>query len=164
LKHHWIFHLMVMAMAASVGCVSISLKRGETTRSQVARFKDPSAPFEKISIAQVDSAWKNPKSGTILSYFSECAHTDPTLESIRDELVRELGNGVIENEKQLLVQNRDALRILARGAVDGVKSTLDLLTFKKDGCIYILTLVGGNQIQPDDQKKFESFIANFEVP
>ena len=147
------------------GCVSVSLDRSEVRRSDAYKFAVPPSPFRAHQAPQVDHAWKNAQSGSIISVVSECApNFDPSLQILRDDVVRSLTSLEVKAEKNLTFQGREALRTLVHGRVDGVDSAVDLLVFKKNGCSYILNLIGGPQTITPDLPRFEAFLSRFEVP
>jgi hypothetical protein len=159
----WLGHFLFLVSLC--GCVSVSLSKGESRRSQSYTFKEPSKPFVSHTATQVDHAWKNPNSGSIVSVVSECSETaDPELITLRNDIVGSLSYSKVETEQRLKYQAREALRSLVRGQVDGVESFIDILVFKKNGCSYILSLVTGPRELAVDQPHFEKFLSGFEAP
>ncbi len=158
-----IFSLIVFASLA--GCVSVSLDQGKVQRSSAYRLSEPGSPFVSFSSDQVDRAWKNNSGGTIISVVSECSpSSDPTLTMLRNEVVGTLVDLKIETEKEVTFQGRAALRSFVTGKVDGVDSSVDILVLKKNGCSYILGLIGTPRGVRGDQAKFDKFLTGFEVP
>jgi hypothetical protein len=157
---------MLISIGASLpACVSVSLDKSKVRRSENYRVNAPASPFIRHDSTHVDHAWKNQKSGTIISVISECSESiDPALSLLRDEVLRPLTGLMIESDKEVSFQNRGAIRSFARGRVDGVDSAVDLLVFKKNGCSYVLSLVGTPADVRDDQPKFDAFLKGFEAP
>lgn len=147
------------------GCVSVSLNKGEVRRSEVYHWVQPGGSYAEKKSADVDRAWQNPRSGSIISVLSECTEeADPSLKILRDEVIRSLTEPKIEMEKNFAFQGREALRSQVQGRVDGVESAVDLVVLKKNGCAYILGLVATPTSIGPERPYFEEFIKGFVVP
>lgn len=157
--------IIMCVCAALPACVSVSLDKSQIRRSDDYKVNDPAPPFVRHESAQVDHAWKNKRTGTIISVISECSESiDPALRLMRDEVLRPLTDLTIENENEVSFQNRGAIRSLAHGKVDGVESAVDLLVFKKNGCAYVLSLVGSPAEVRADRSMFDNFLTGFQAP
>lgn len=161
-----LFLFIVVASAwFPVGCVSVKLETKTAKRNNHVKYDSPAKPFEKIRNDQVDVAWKNTRTGGIISFVSECGGaTDQSLETLRSEVLQGLSEEKILNETTQSYLAREALRSSLSGSVDGVASSIELLIFKKDGCSYILTLVSTPKTIATDKPSFEKFLAGFEAP
>jgi hypothetical protein len=113
----------------------------------------------------VDAAWKNPKNGNVISYLSDCQDpNDPPLEQIVAGVLGALTDLKYENEESPMVQGRESRRVLASGKVDGVPTEIDLLAFKRNQCIYILTYLGVKKTFSENHRDFGQFIEGFKAP
>lgn len=154
----------VLALLAS-GCVSISLTDQNVERAEDVRYVEPPAPFEKESLPHVDRGWKNPKTGNAITFLSDCdPSTDPSLKALRSGVTSGLQEVEILSEDRGLYNGRASLRTRMESEVDGIKSLLDLMIFKKNGCIYILTYVGLKDSFQTDLPVFNRFLEDFEAP
>ena len=158
--------ISVIGAFLMAGCVTVNLgKEMNGKRAQGVIFKAPSSPFIKDEAADVDGAWKNQNTGNVISYLSDCKDpSDPGLEHIVHGALSGLSEIVIEKMDSSRVQGRDARRVQASGKVDGVPSKIDLLTFKRNTCIYIISYVGVQDAFAADTKEYETFLRNFRAP
>jgi hypothetical protein len=62
------------------------------------------------------------------------------------------------------MQEREGRRVHAAGKVDGVPTEIDLLAFKRNHCIYILSYVGVKKAFTEDRSAFTKFIEGFRAP
>ena len=159
------FVFLIAWGAVLSSCVSVSLENKTVKRSADAQAQSPAAPFEKINAEQVDGAWKNSKTGNIISFLSDCTkNTDPSLESLHYETLQGLQDEKILSENRITYLERDALRSSITGKVDGIVSSLDLLIFKKNGCSYVLSFISTPKTRNEDLPYFEKFLNGFRVP
>lgn len=148
------------------GCVTVNLGGGsEGKRAEGVALREPSNPFSKEKRGDVDGAWKNPSNGNVISYLSDCRDpSDPTLETIVQGVVAGLSELKYESNERRLFQSREALRVVASGKVDGVPSKTELLVFKRNQCIYILSYVGVQRAFEANRSDFEKFVEGFRAP
>lgn len=156
----------VFGSVALSGCVNVKIgPDSELKRAEGVQLEAPSEPFAPQSRTDVDVAWKNSKNGNVISYLSDCKDSsDPTLEAITQGILAGLNHVKIESSTNVTVQARAGLRTLASGTVDGVASSTDLLVFKRNGCIYVLSLVGVSSVFEQDHQRFNQFINGFRAP
>lgn len=166
---HWprlalpaIFSLSLLVLAS---CVSVSLAgKPKLERAQVS-FRPPNSPFRSVNSASADQAWKNPKSGNSVAYFSSCNDpADPSLELVRRELVSGIQNLQFRSSEIVTFNGREALRSLVSGQVDGVEAQMDILIFKKNQCTFGITYVGLSSRFAEDKPVFEDFLLGFVAP
>jgi hypothetical protein len=87
--------------------------------------------------------------------FCDAAFDDASLKVLTTHLHFDLTDKKIRSEKSLLLDQREALRTVASGKVDGVLIVLDTVVIKKDNCLFDFALVA-------DPKKYEAATADFE--
>ena len=159
----WI--LISSAMTLTASCISVSLGNHPTKHAVGVSYKSPSSPFAAESRDDVDAAWKNPKNGNLISFLSDCMDdTDPTLDSIVQGSLSGLSDLHFQSTQNPTMQGREARRVLASGKVDGVPTKIDLIAFKRNRCIYILSYVGVEQNFDQDHGQFDRFLAGFVAP
>lgn len=113
----------------------------------------------------VDAAWKNPKNGNLISYLTDCHdESDPALDFIVQGALGGLTDLKYDRKDSPMIQGREARRVVASGRVDGVPSKIDLLAFKRDNCIFILSYVGVQKSFAENHSQFERFIEGFRAP
>jgi hypothetical protein len=146
-------------------CVSVKLAQQEAKRASGVKFQEPASPFNRESNKDVDASWQNPRNGNLMSYLSDCQDdNDPTLESITQGALGGITDLKYDKQSTESVQGREGRRVLVTGNVDGVKSKIDMLAFKRDNCIYILSYVGVEKSFSADHAAFDKFIQGFRAP
>ncbi len=157
--------LTLSILVFNAGCVTVKLANETGKKASGVSLREPAKPFNKESRADVDASWKNGKNGNVISYISDCGDpTDPPLEQIVNGVVSGLGDMKAVEESTPMVQDREGRRVHVAGKVDGVPTEIDLLTFKRNHCIYILTLVGVKKAFTEDRVAFNKFIDGFRAP
>lgn len=147
-----------------IGCVSVSLKESAPKKATGAKFQNPAEPFQKIRITSGDATWKNKKSGSVISFLSDCdGEKESTLEEIRDDVIQGLSQSQILRERRFKMKDEEALRTSLLCQVDGTDTRIEVAVFNADGCSYVLTLVGRPLSFDSDAPTFEKFISEFEA-
>ncbi|MGE0526385.1 MAG: hypothetical protein AB7G93_20510 [Bdellovibrionales bacterium] len=156
--------LLGTAVFAS-GCVTVNLGSKESKRASGVEVRVPALPFEKEARDDVDAAWKNPRTGNVISYLSDCKDpSDPPLDQIVHGVLAGLSDLKYESSKTESILGREGRRVHALGKVDGVPTGVDLLVFKRNNCIYVLSYVGVQSAFAKDQEEFNRFIEGFQAP
>jgi hypothetical protein len=160
-----IFWLLLTTLGMSAGCVSVNIPSNKPERSKVS-LNPPVSPFQKSSMeGSADGVWRNPRTGNNISYLTQCGDkADPDLESIRSELALGLSDYRVISSSRFDYNSREALRSTIAGKVDGIDTKMDVVVFKKNGCIYTLTLVGLAPRLQEDVGAFDKFISGFQAP
>jgi hypothetical protein len=167
-KTTWISALLVFLISATPalqGCVTVKLAGESGKKAAGVEYKQPDKPFEKDSRPEVDLAWKNGRNGNVISYISDCNDpADPPLAQILSGVLSGLSDLKTLEETTPVIQGREGERVHASGKVDGVPTEIDLLTFKRNHCIYILSYVGVKKSFNEDRAEFTKFIDGFRAP
>lgn len=159
--------LISLLILIGAGCVSVKLGAGggENKRAEGVEYREPSSTFTRTENPHVDVSWQNGRTGNVLSYLSDCKDpSDPPLDSIVQGVIAGLSDLKIDSRETVDIQGREGRRVLASGKVDGVPSLIDLLVFKRNHCIYILTYVGVKNSFSQDRAEFGKFIEGFRAP
>lgn len=165
MKYISMMHLALLFLISYSGCVSVNLGNKADAHKATPKYRSPSRPFESFQAEKSDSAWHNPGNGNSISYFSNCNdNSDPDLEVIRTEMLQGIQELQITQSDNLNYNGRQALRSLARGKVDGVAAKMDILVFKKNGCVYGLSYVGVDASFDSNHDAFNDFVKGFEAP
>ncbi len=116
-------------------------------------------------MVQVDRAWRNKTTGNSISVLSDCkGGLDISLSAVTDSVLQPLDSKEVLAQKKLTFNGRAALQTEAKGQIDGIESLVELLVFRKDDCLYILTYTGVTEKYPSDKNAFKSFASEFRVP
>jgi hypothetical protein len=165
--HRYITQSLLLSLSLLLAsCVSVNLKPKAALHSTEYKFQAPaSSSFRKIDSEQTDIAWQNEKSGNTIAVLSECSETrDPSLSDLEAEVSQVLSDSKVIRSQPTTFEEREALRTLIEGKIDGVSASVDVLTFKKNSCSYTLTYMGRSQGFEKDHAVFENFLKGFKVP
>lgn len=150
---------------ALASCVTVNLGGGKITTADGVSYSKPTSPFQEIKLKDADHAWQNRDNGNTISYLSTCNDpADPTLESARGEYLGGLTNLKIVDEKETEFNGRGALTTTAEGNVDGVRTRLQLVIFKKNNCLYTLSYVAVAKQFNQGAEQFQNFTESFKAP
>jgi hypothetical protein len=83
-------------------------------------------------------------------------------DSLTGEILTALDEREVISEKEFELSGRGAVRILAKGKLDGVAVTVDLVVVRKDGCIFDFYAVSEGDEGPDTAAAFEQFFGGFD--
>jgi hypothetical protein len=148
-----------------IGCVSVGLNDTKVQRSTKVRFSAPGGAFTEKRSDSLDHLWENSKNGNSISFMSDCSDTtDPSLESIQQGILHGVERLKVLSNETISYNDREALRSITSGSVDGVDTAMDLVVFKKNGCIYALNYVGVRPQFEDDKAAFSKFLDRFHAP
>jgi len=158
--------LLIFTVPFFFGCVTVNLGDGsKATKAKGVEYTEPASPFTKESRETVDAAWKNAKNGNAISYLSDCKDpSDPPLDHIVQGVLAGMSEVKIESTESPMIQGREARHVVAAGKVDGVPTGTELIVFKRNTCIYILTYVGVQKFFPENRAAFTQFAAGFRAP
>lgn len=147
------------------GCVSVNLGAGKTARSEDVEFVAPTTPFEQLSNSRADGAWQNPENGNSISFFSSCDDAaDPSLESVIRDLFIDLKEMKTLRSEASIFNGREAQIAEVEGLIDGVKTRIHAVVFKKNNCLYTLSYIGVSTAFDHDHGRFDDFTRSFKAP
>ncbi|MBL7685668.1 MAG: hypothetical protein JNK65_06515 [Deltaproteobacteria bacterium] len=102
------------------------------------------------------------KSTLMTDAFCDQSYDDASLKTLTTHLYFDLQDKKIQSQKQLMLNERAAMRSIAQGKVDGVPVVLDTLVIKKDWCLFDFALVADPAHYVEASKDFEDFYKGFE--
>jgi hypothetical protein len=159
------FGLLALALLLPLtACVSVNLGPSGHEKAKDYKFEKPAKPFGEIETENADLAWQSSKTGNTIALISECSKADPTLESIRDEILSAITDVKTLQSTELNYNRRKALRTIAQGNVDGVGIQIETLVFKKNECQFSLSYVGRDTLFTNEKQSFDRFTESFVVP
>ncbi len=157
--------LICCFLLGTLSCVSVNLGDHTAKRAKGVSVSPPGQPFSAQAREDVDAAWKNNKNGNLISYLSDCQdETDPSLDNIVEGALAGLSGLHLESTQNPTILGREGRRVAATGKVDGVPTQIDLLAFKRNRCIYLLSYVGVERSFALDHAHFDTFIQGFRAP
>ncbi len=163
-KRRSFISLLALCLLISA-CVSVNIGPKKATRSEKVSFREPQSPFQALSGTKADHAWQNKGNGNSISYFSTCNDpSDPPLDAVQREMFSDIENQTVLKNEARNFNGREALMSEIEGLVDGVKTRIDLMVFKKNDCIYSISYVGVAKSFAQDMSAFTQFLENFRAP
>ena len=146
-------------------CVSIDLSKTETQKASGIKYTKPNSKFEEIQSENIDKGWRHTGNGNTITYLSDCQNQyDPSLLSIESGVVSGLNNMKMESLKEPMYNSRASRKSRYLGTVDGIPTQISLMTFKKNGCIYVISYIGIANNYYDNIADFENFLKGFKAP
>ena len=155
--------LVVATLVAS--CVSIDLSKNDVKKAKGVAFRAPPNPFQQIESDDIDVGWRNNKNGNTITVVSDCENPyDPSLQNIEDGVVSGLQELEKLNTKKSMYNARASRQSVFTGTVDGIPTKVNLMIFKKNNCIYVLSYLAVIQHYDHDEANFQTFLRGFEAP
>jgi len=157
--------LYICFLLSTAACVSVNLAKTDVKRAEGVRFAPPNGSFEEFESDLVDKGWRHKSNGNAISFVSDCQNQyDPTLKNIEAGVI-----GAITDKKKVSshlksFNGRESLQSVYDGKVDGIPTTVELVTFKKNGCIYVISYVAVKTNYEEDLEQFRLFLNGFEAP
>ncbi len=145
-------------------CVSVSLT-AKMSKSEDVKFIPPGGRFERIKSQGADEAWQDKKFGNSISFLSSCNDpADPSLENIERDMLGSFDSVKILNTSLAFFDGREGRRTQAQGTIDGIQTTMEMLTFKKNNCTYSISYVSVSKNFELDLPAFHTFLKGFKAP
>lgn len=146
------------------GCVSVKLASDKPTKANDLTYTLPEKPFAKIESPNSDAAWVSDSLGNTISYLSECQlNSELTIDQIESESFSIINELQILDSKQIEYNQREAKQTTAQGKVDGVMIKIQLLSFKKNNCNFVLSYIGVAKNFDKEINLFDKFKQSFTV-
>jgi hypothetical protein len=157
---------LTIATALSLsGCVSLNIGPKPPHKANGVEFRAPPQPFAELSGTDADHAWHSSQSGNSISFISTCNETtELNLEAATAELSSGLENVHTIASQTVTMSGREALVSEVEGNAEGVATRLKTAVFRKNGCLYSISLVGLSKKFDIDRSAFDEFLKGFRAP
>lgn len=153
--------LIIASPFLMVSCVSSLLKEKAPTFSKDIQFKDPQAGFSKVNLS-VYPAWKNAKTGNVISVISDCNENDvSSLSSLHQLITASIEEAKTVKQESITFKERPALSYLTEGQLDGQAIAVRSMSFKRKKCGYVSSLSGKPSSLDSDLQTFNAFNESF---
>ena len=154
---------LLLGALVLAACSGVNVQQGQVSKERTRyRFGDPGPDWRRVSLSDVDVAWVRDSSGHTLSVSSMCQdyHEAPLAALRRQQLVGFTQTERLE-EREEMVDGREALFSRWRAKLDGVPVELGLWTLKKDGCIYDFTYISPRGAYDDQVQALTRLVQGF---
>ena len=146
-------------------CISVNLGPKAPEKSKNVTFTRLPPIYRELKDVRADGAWRHAKNGNTISYLSTCNDpADPSLEVAAEEVVLAMGTPKNVSQKKLDFDGREALDTEAEARVEGVPTRIHALVFKKNACLYTLSLVGLAKSFAQGEADYAQFLKGFIAP
>lgn len=150
---------IVVGAALALGACG---KSSSYARASKFRHGDLPAGWEKTSVKGLAAAWYHPEYGATAGVAPVCEGiSDATLESLAQQELVGLEQREMVEEGRVAVDGREAIDWVVKGSVDGVLVVMNLVVFRKDGCVYDLNLVSKPETFDRARAEFRGFVGGF---
>ncbi len=159
------YGFLILLVMTAQSCISVGIGPSKAKKATGLTLVAPSPPFVEFESEVGDQVWRNPETGSTISYYSDCSRaSDPNLDEIKFHLLGELDQGKVLEEKRVEYNQRAAIDALLSGSIDGILTQVHLIIFKKSGCIYTLTYASLPHHFAQNRPHFQSFAKEFRAP
>ena len=149
--------LIISLPILMVSCVSTILQEKAPTFSKEIQFKDPQSTFKKVN-SSVYPAWKNSKTGNVISLVSECDENYlGTLSGLHQLIIGSIEEPKTTKQESISFKQKPALLYVTEGQLDGQPIAIRSISFKRKNCGYVSSLSGRAASLAADQKSFDDF-------
>jgi hypothetical protein len=167
--HHVIFQLRLFfvfaLLATATACVSVNVKPATPKHADHLAYTAPPAPFaEQDSNGSADKVWQSQKTGNTIAVLSECKTEDTRLEYLEKDTINAMTDPKVEATSRFTYNEREAIQTTATGLMDGIGIEMKVVTFKKNGCDFVLTYVGRSTSFARELDAFDDFLKGFKAP
>lgn len=159
------FAIAIASIVFATSCVSVNIGPKGAQKSEGVTYNSPGSPFKQLENARADGAWLNSDNGNSISYLSTCNDpADPSLETAAREMVADLKDLQTIKSEVTTFNGREALDNEVEGKVEGVSTRIRSMIFKKNGCLYTISMVGITKTFDQDRSRFAEFLKGFRAP
>lgn len=161
---HLVFIIQIAVLLSLVGCVTVNLPKTTKGKAEGIQFESPKKEFQDSPTDRADRLWKHKNSGATLSYLSDCNDEPANLSQLESETLSALVNGKVLSQSNSQFNSREARQSEFEGTVEGIPVRVSQVSFRKNGCDYIIALVSRRDRHESHRGDFENFLKGFQAP
>jgi PBP1b-binding outer membrane lipoprotein LpoB len=154
---------ILLFLFALSSCIQIPVGVEKIEQSKNVMFKSPKPFFEKTTGFTSDHAWIHSKTGSIISYKSECSKQSLDSKDFLQNIVNEFSTIKATEAQSFKFNSRKAFRQKLMTEVEGVPTNFDLVVFKKYGCLFMITHSGLSKTFSQTEEAYKKFLISFKV-
>lgn len=134
-------------------------------RDATFRVGSPGEGWRPHRESGVQVAWRRSGAPAVIQVRSQCdEHGDSDLASFTDHLRIDFGEWIIDFQKAMELEGREALRSRVQARLDGVPVSLELIVMKKNGCLFDLQYIASPGRFDEGLEAFEAVVDGFAFP
>lgn len=141
---------------------------GNTFRSEELAFEvgPPPSHWRPLESDEALIAFRDDESRATIAVNGRCHRDgdDVPLQALTHHLFLHFTDRELVEQKELVLDERAALRTELRASLDGVPKHFTVYVLKKDGCVYDFLRIADVQPEPgeeSDQRAFRRFVSSF---
>lgn len=106
--------------------------------------------------------FQSSKHASVIGVSSIChRYQEATLKSLSKSLTRPMDNEIVIEQKEISMDQREALETRATGDVDGVPVEALFFVFRKNACVFDFSVVSKEKIPAGEEAEFREFVKAF---
>lgn len=158
-------YFFLLFLAYQTACVSVQLPTSSAKSKKATDYKysDPGSPFHEADAKNSDRTWISSQTGSTISFFTSCSNSEPPIRNIRSNALQGIESISIKSEAPVSIGDREGLRSIIEGELEGIDITMDIVIFKKNTCSYQINYISLRQNFIKEKNSFETFFKNFRV-
>lgn len=164
MERHLRLFILLIATTLINGCVTVNLPKTSKGKASGVRVTPPNNDFVESKSEKADQLWKHRSTGATISYLSECSDQASDLALLETETLNTLAEQQLINQSTRTFNDREARWLEAKGKVEGISLQIAQLSFRRNGCDYILTLASRSERFELHRKDFDEFLKGFVAP
>ncbi len=159
----WVLCLSLL-LGLTAACGGSNYAHRQFTKDETSyRVGELSGEWSRVDVSQNDLAWQHDNDGSLIQVNSRC---EPSLDLPLRTLTQHLLIGFTEretlDERNLMLDGREALRTHARAKLDGVPREMLIHVLKKNECVYDFSYIAAPGESFDaHQSDYERFVKGF---
>lgn len=170
-------HALVAILLLSLGCAGCGGWRGNTfyahrlpfsrAREETTyRFGAPGSTWRPLrDVPEVQVAWVEPELAAFIELHVQCDEQgDSTLEQYTDHLRIDWTDWQVLEQARERIEERDALRTVVDGKLDGVPRRSEFVVLKKNGCLFDLRYSAKPSTFERGRADFRAVVSAFRYP
>jgi hypothetical protein len=154
---------MLTFAALSSSCFAHHARVTKRLEGQYAIGAPVSQGWKSVSPGGADHAWWNADWGSTIYSDSNCGshYEDGPLSSMADHILYGIEGRVVEEERPLQLDGREALLRSVDGAMDGVKVRVTVVVMKKNACNFDFVFIAKPEHFSDGLSDYMSVVDGF---
>lgn len=146
-------------------CVSVNIPLSQkSTKSSQVKFQEPGQPFAKHpKQGDLDGLWLSKKTKSTIGFYSLCHKDLPPLKNARSNSLSGIEGSQVIKENTLIYNDREALRSIIEGKLEGFLFQIESLLFVKDSCLFEISYVAYKENFNKEISIYRAFLDGFKV-
>lgn len=148
------------------GCVSVNIPlSSKYPKAENVSYKEPTLPFVKQSVQNnLDGLWISKDTKSTIGFYSLCSKNLPPLRNARSNSLHGIENAQVIKEETLRYNQREALKSIIEGKLEGFVFQIESMLFIKDSCLFEISYVSYKENFEKERQIYNSFLEGFKVP